>query len=169
MTLGLADARLATEPAAARPIVREARRALADTLDELRELSQGIHPGLLTERGLAPALEELGYRAGTPLQLEVSLGERLSADVEAAVYFLVSEALANVAKHARATGVTVTVRRDGAVVAVEIRDDGVGGADGARGSGLRGLADRVEALGGRLDVESPSGGGTTIRAQIPCA
>jgi signal transduction histidine kinase len=169
MTLGLADARLATEPAAARPIVREARRALADTLDELRELSQGIHPGLLTERGLAPALEELGYRAGLPLHLEVSLGERLSEDVEAAVYFLVSEALANVAKHARATGVTVTVRRDGAVVAVEIRDDGVGGADGARGSGLRGLADRVEALGGRLDVESPSGGGTAIRAQIPCA
>ncbi len=169
MALGLADARLATEPAAARPIVQEARRALAETLDELRELSQGIHPGILTERGLPAALDELAYRAGIPLDRRVALEGRLPEAVEAAVYYLVSESLTNVVKHAEASQARVAVERRNGTVVVEVADDGAGGADAGAGSGLRGLSDRVQALGGRLDVRSPEGRGTVVRAEIPCA
>jgi signal transduction histidine kinase len=168
MALGLADARLETDPKAARPILHEARRAVTDALTELRELSQGIHPGILTERGLAAALDELAYRSSVPLDLDVALEERLRQPVEAAVYFLVSESLTNIAKHANATVATVTVARHEDTVVVEVADDGAGGADASGGSGLRGLADRVQALGGRLLVGSPAGGGTVVRAEIPC-
>jgi signal transduction histidine kinase len=141
---------------------------LGAALQELRELSQGIHPGILTERGLGPALRELAYGAPVPIELAVPLEERLPQPVEAAAYYVVAEALTNVAKYASATAVSVSVdRRDGRAV-VEISDDGVGGADPARGSGLRGLADRVEALGGLLDLESRPGQGTRVRAEIPC-
>jgi signal transduction histidine kinase len=169
MTLGLAEARLDGDAAGAAPVLGQARAALTDALRELRELSQGIHPVILAERGLRAALEELAYGPGVPLELETEgLAERLPERVEAAAYFVVSEALANVAKHARASAVRVTVTAAGGQLTVEVADDGVGGADGSRGSGLHGLADRVDALGGRLKVVSPAGHGTVLRAEIPC-
>jgi signal transduction histidine kinase len=169
MSLGLAERKLQTDPDAARPILHEARESLAMALQELRELSQGIHPVLLTERGLEAALGELPLRMPVPLELEVSLDERLPVRVEAAAYYVVSEALANVTKYAQATAVRVRVDRIDGQALVEVADDGVGGADRSRGSGLRGLADRVEALGGSFALVSPGGRGTVVRAEIPCA
>jgi len=138
-------------------------------LDELRELARGIHPAVLTDRGLEPALQSLVARAPVPVSVEAPAEERLPGPVESAAYFVVSEALANVAKYARATHAEVAVRRDNGRVTVEITDDGVGGADAARGSGLHGLADRVAALDGTLSLDSPAGRGTRVRAEIPCA
>jgi len=169
MTLGLADSRLDRDAPAARSLLGEARASLSDALRELRELSQGIHPGILNERGLRAALEELAYGARLPLELDVGLSERLPDRVEAAAYYVVSEALTNIAKHADASAVRIRVQRTDGGAVVEIADDGVGGADRARGTGLRGLADRVDALGGRLRVESPPGRGTVVHAEIPCA
>jgi signal transduction histidine kinase len=168
MELGLAESKLATETSEAEPIVAGARRDLLAALDELRELSRGIHPGVLTERGLQRALKELAYRTPIPLDLDVAVERRLPAQVEVAAYFVVSEALANVAKHAHATAATVRVARTDGRAIVEVVDDGVGGAD-LNGSGLRGLTDRVEALGGSLALVSPPGAGTVIRVEIPCA
>jgi signal transduction histidine kinase len=168
MMLGLAESRLANDSESAAPIIGEARQALSDALVELRELSQGIHPGILTERGLEPALGELAYRAGVAVNLDVSLEERLPEQVEATAYYVVSESLANVAKYARATAVSIQVGRSEGQAVVEVVDDGIGGADGARGSGLRGLRDRVEALGGRFSLASPPGRGTIVRVEIPC-
>src|SRR5215207_102219 len=169
MTLGLADSRLDRDPPAARSLLDEARASLTDALRELRELSQGIHPGILNERGLRAALEELAYSARLPLELEIALSQRLPDRVEAAAYYVVSEALTNIAKHAEASAVRIRVQRTDGRAVVEVADDGVGGADNARGTGLRGLADRVDALGGRLRVESPRGRGTVVHAEIPCA
>jgi signal transduction histidine kinase len=169
MSLGLAGSKLSSDPRAARRILDETRTALGAALQELRELSQGIHPGILTERGLGPALQELAYGAPIPVELAVSFGERLPEPAEAAAYYVVAEALTNVAKYASATLVSVTVSNRSGQAVVEVSDDGVGDADPARGSGLGGLADRVEALGGRFAVESPPGGGTRLRAEIPCA
>ena len=138
---------------------------LAD--DELRELARGVHPAILTEEGLAAALESLAARSPVPVELQVLEG-LMPAPVEATAYFLVSEALANVAKHAAATRAAVSVARCDDLLAIEVVDDGVGGARPVDGSGLSGLANRVEALGGRLRVESPAGGGTRIAAEIPC-
>jgi signal transduction histidine kinase len=137
-------------------------------VEELRELARGVHPAILTEDGLAAALESLVSRIPFPVDLDAA-GGRLPAQVEATAYFVACEALANVVKHARASTAAVrTVRRNGLLV-VEVEDDGIGGAVAANGSGLRGLADRVEALGGRLRVESPAEGGTRIVGEIPCA
>jgi signal transduction histidine kinase len=169
MTLGLADSRAERRPGDVRPLLEQARAALSDALKELRELSQGIHPGILTERGLAAAIEELAYGARLPLDLDIRLAERLPDRVEAAAYYVVSEALTNIAKHAQATAVRIQVERDDDRAVVEIADDGIGGAGGGGGTGLRGLTDRVDALGGRLRVESPPGRGTIVRAEIPCA
>jgi signal transduction histidine kinase len=169
MALGLADSKLESDPKASREILQEARDGLSVALRELRDLSQGIHPAILTERGLAPALDELVYRVPMPVDVVVSLDGRLPDRVEAAAYYVVAEALTNVAKYASATGVSVTVGRRNGLAVVEVADDGVGGADPRRGSGLRGLADRVEALGGAFAVESPEGLGTILRADIPCA
>jgi signal transduction histidine kinase len=168
MALGLAESKLASDPEAARKIVDESRNTLATALEELRELSQGIHPGILTERGLGPALQDLAYAAPVPIELSVPLERRLPPPVEAAAYYVVAEALTNVAKYAAASAVSVSVRQRNGQALVEVRDDGVGGADRARGSGLRGLTDRVEALGGHLLVESPPGRGTHLKAEIPC-
>jgi signal transduction histidine kinase len=168
MTLGLADSRLERDPAAVKSLLDQARASLSDALVELRELSQGIHPALLTERGLPAALEDLAYGTRLPLELDVGLAERLPERVEAAAYFVVAESLTNIAKHAGASAVRVRVQRTDGRAVVEVADDGVGGADGARGTGLRGLADRVDALGGRLHVESPPGRGTVVHAEIPC-
>lgn len=167
MELGLAQSKLPPD-ASAGPIIAGARRDLLAALEELRELSRGIHPGVLTERGLTRALKELAYRTPVPLELDVKLEQRLPAQVEVAAYFVICEALANVAKHADATAATVRVGRTNGHALVEVADDGVGGAD-ANGSGLRGLADRVEALGGRLSLVSPPAVGTVVRVEIPCA
>jgi signal transduction histidine kinase len=153
----------------ARLRVAQARREIATSLGELREVARGIHPAVVSGHGLAVALEQLAARAPVPVRLTVATGGRLPEAVEVASYYLVAESLANVAKHAGASSVTVDVSRMNGQVVIEIVDDGIGGADTERGSGLRGLADRVEALGGRLRIWSPGGGGTRVRAEIPCA
>jgi signal transduction histidine kinase len=149
-------------------LLDRAQEELQTSLAELRELARGIHPAVLTDRGLEPALEALAARVPVPVTLEVEADERLPGPVESAAYFVVSEALANVAKYAKASHATVQVRRVNGRVSVEVADDGIGGAELGRGSGLRGLADRVAALDGTLSVESPPGEGTRLRAQIPC-
>jgi signal transduction histidine kinase len=169
MSLGLLESKLPPDQGEAVPIVREAQNALALALEELRELTQGIHPTLLVERGLPVALEALCRRAGLPAHLKVDLDTRLSDQVETAAYYFASEALSNAAKHSHGSEVRVDVSRDGRTLAVEVADDGIGGASIGPGSGLRGLADRVEALGGRFTVSSPPGQGTRLRAEIPCA
>jgi signal transduction histidine kinase len=146
-----------------------ARREIALSLDELRDVARGIHPAVLSGHGLAVAVESLSARAPLPVRFAIDVEGRLPERVEVAAYYVVSESLTNIAKHAQASEARVSVgRRDGHVV-VEVVDDGVGGADTERGSGLRGLADRVEALGGRLRVWTPAGGGTRVQAEIPCA
>jgi signal transduction histidine kinase len=167
LALGLAESKLGSDQDEAREIIEEARQALGVALQELREFSQGIHPAVLTERGLGPALRELVYLAPVSIELEVD-EERLPQPVEAAAYYVVAEALANVAKYASADAVSVTVERRNGAALVEVADDGIGGADPAKGSGLRGLSDRVEALGGTLALESSPGHGTRLRAEIPC-
>jgi signal transduction histidine kinase len=148
-------------------LLDEAQQELRTSLEELRELARGIHPAVLTDRGLEPALQALVSRAPVPVTLETRTRERLPEPVEAAAYFVVSEGLANVAKYAEATHASVAVRQDNGSVSVEVSDDGVGGADAARGTGLRGLQDRLAALDGTLWLESPAGGGTRLRAKIP--
>jgi signal transduction histidine kinase len=168
MSLGLAEARLPPNAGQAKPIVAGARDALAAALAELRDLTQGIYPTILTERGLSAALDELCGRSAVTAHLRLFLDSRLPIPVETAAYYVVSEALTNVAKHAHASEVRVAASCTGGVLTVEVADDGAGGAETGRGSGLRGLADRVEALGGRLTVSSPPGQGTTLRAEFPC-
>jgi signal transduction histidine kinase len=140
---------------------------LQTSLSELRELARGIHPAVLSDRGLEPALQALASRAPVPVTVQADDATRLPARVETAAYFVVSEALTNVAKYAQATHARVAVRQVNGRVTVEVADDGVGGADAAQGSGLRGLADRVAALDGTLSLESPAGRGTILRAEIP--
>ncbi len=169
MSLGLLESKLPAEATAARPLVRETREGLATALDELRELTHGINPPLLAERGLAAALDELCRRAALPTRTQLEVDQRLPDQIESAAYFVASEALTNAAKHAHATEVAVAASCDGRRLVVEVTDDGIGGAGIGAGSGLRGLADRVEALGGKFTVSSPPGRGTTLRAEIPCA
>jgi signal transduction histidine kinase len=145
-----------------------ARSELDQALGELRELARGIHPSVLTDRGLGAALDGLARRAPLPVELEETAAERLPDRVESAAYFVVAEALTNVAKYAQATHARVNVSRHSGRILVEVSDDGVGGADPATGSGLRGLRDRVSAVGGRLEVDSRPGQGTTVRATMPC-
>ncbi len=142
------------------------REELAHALEELRELARGIHPAVLTDRGLAAAVDALVSRSPVPVVADVPR-ERLPPAVEAALYYVVSESLANVAKYAGASSVRVRVVHEDGTAAVEVADDGAGGADPERGSGLRGLLDRVEALNGTLVVDSPPGGGTRVRAEVP--
>lgn len=168
MSLGLLETKLPAQ-AAAQPIVRETRAALAAALEELRELTHGINPPLLTERGLPAALDELCRRAALPTHLDLALDRRLPDQIESAAYFVASEALANAAKHSHGSEIRVAASCHGHRLTVEVADDGIGGASPGGGTGLRGLADRVEALGGRFTVSSPPGRGTTLRAEIPCA
>jgi signal transduction histidine kinase len=152
------------------PLIDEIGEKLATGLAELRELARGIHPAVLTQRGLGPAIEMLAERMSIPVECRVDVGEeRLAPPIEAAAYFVVSEGLTNVSRYARASRVVVAVRRVGDEVAVDVRDDGIGGADMASGSGLRGLADRIAALDGTLRVTSPPDGGTWLEARIPGA
>jgi signal transduction histidine kinase len=148
-------------------LLDDAMTELTAGLSELRELARGIHPAVLTERGLDPALAALAARAPLPVTISAPLDARLPPPVEAAAYFVVMEALTNVAKYASATAAEVTVQQINGHVVIDVADDGVGGADPAAGTGLAGIADRVAALGGRLKVESPPGGGTVVRAEMP--
>jgi signal transduction histidine kinase len=167
LTLRMAEARAQQRDPEATALIRSAGEEAGLALKELRDLARGIHPAILTNRGLAAALHDLAARATLPVEIAAAPGERLPDEVEAAAYFIVSECLANVGKHAQATGAAVSVRTDGAALLVEVSDDGNGGADVTNGSGIQGLRDRVGALGGRLAVDSPAGGGTRIVATIP--
>jgi signal transduction histidine kinase len=140
---------------------------LTNVLEELREMSRGIHPAILTEGGLAPALKTLARRSPVPVALEVRCECRLAPGIEAAAYYTVAEALTNAAKHAGASRVEIDLRVEDGSLHLSIRDDGVGGADPSRGSGLIGLRDRVEALGGTIEFDSPTGLGTRLDAEIP--
>ena len=166
LSVRLAERRLGDESAAG-SVLAQVAEELAATLDELRELAHGIHPAVLTSRGLGAALETLAARAPLPVDTVAIPDERLPEPIEATAYYVVAEALTNVAKYARASGATVSVARAGERLDVEVRDDGIGGASIDRGSGLRGLADRVEAVRGTLEIDSPPGRGTAILASIP--
>ena len=165
--LTLIGVKLEKDPPAAREILAAAQDELVKGLDELRELARGLHPAVLTDRGLGPALQALVKRAPVPVEITELPEERLADPVEAAAYYVVAEAITNVAKYARASHVTVSVRRSNECATVTVTDDGVGGADAAEGTGLRGLADRIEALQGHLYLDSPPERGTRISAEIP--
>jgi signal transduction histidine kinase len=167
LTLGLAQARMETDPKAAAELIAQAREEAQHAVSELRELARGIHPAILSDRGLAAALEALAARAPVPVEVTGVPENGLRRGVEAAAYFVVAEALTNVAKYANASCATVELSLEEDCLRVQIRDDGVGGADPAMGTGLSGLCDRVEALDGRLDVHSPRGEGTTITVEMP--
>jgi signal transduction histidine kinase len=167
LQLSLLKGRIQSDPATAEQLATSAGDELALSLAELRELARGIHPAVL-EHGLAAALESLAARAAVPTKVMFETSEPLPEPVELAAYFVASEALANIAKYAHASTVSVRVWRNGHIASIEIADDGIGGADDTAGSGLRGLADRVEALDGHLRVSSPIGAGTVVTAELPC-
>jgi signal transduction histidine kinase len=169
LQLGLAKTKLRDDPDTAERILDGSRVELASALEELRELARGIHPAILTDRGLPAALEALAARAPVPVEVEGVPEERMPTPVEAVAYFVVAESLTNMAKYAEAEHASVRVLRENGYAVVEIEDNGIGGADPSAGTGLRGLADRLAALDGRLEVDSPPGVGTTVRARIPCA
>jgi PAS domain S-box-containing protein len=169
LSLRLAQAKLHDDPAAAQALLESSSQELAAALEELRELARGLHPAVLTDRGLEAALEALADRAPVPVVLDHVAEGRLPPPVEAAAYYVVAESLTNVAKYAEASSARVRVEQQNGYAIVEVEDDGVGGVDITRGSGLRGLADRVEALDGRLIVSSEAGHGTRVRAEIPCS
>ncbi len=168
LNMRMARSKLREEPEAAEQLLDSAGDELDAALEELRELARGIHPAVLSDRGLDTALETLARRAPVPVELSSLPEERLPEAVELAAYYVVSEALTNVAKYADASGATVGVERDNGRLVVRVSDDGVGGADPEQGSGLRGLEDRLAVIEGRLEVDSEPGHGTTITAEIPC-
>jgi signal transduction histidine kinase len=167
VTLGLAEAQLASDPSHAARLIAQAREEAQLAVKELRELARGIHPALLSDRGLGAALEALASRAPIPVTVSGVPEAPLREPVEAAAYFVTAEALTNVAKYARASEASVELATEDDCLRVSVRDDGVGGADPSTGSGLRGLCDRVEALDGRLEIESPPGSGTTLTVKLP--
>ena len=169
ISLKTAQQRWDEAPEQARDLVEAALEQMQAGIRDLRDLAAGIHPSVLTDRGLLAALEALASRSPLPVELGELPAQRLPAPVETSAYFVVAEALTNAAKHARASHVEVNVPVADGAATVEVRDDGAGGADASAGSGLRGLADRVNALGGKLEVDSPPGAGTTVRARIPVA
>ncbi|MCO1659061.1 sensor histidine kinase [Pseudonocardia humida] len=168
MRLGVAREALAADPGAAATLLDEAHEGTEEAMAELRAVIRTIYPPILADRGLAGAVRALAARAGIPVRLEVDDPGRLPAPVEAAAYFVVSEGLSNASRHGGAAEATVRIARRGATLAVEIHDNGGGGADEARGSGLAGLRGRVAALDGAVTVASPAGGPTTVRAELPC-
>ncbi len=166
--LGAAREKMDTDPDAARVMVADAHEEAKAALKEIRDLVRGIHPVILEDRGLDAALSAVVARAPVPVTLDVQVRERPPAAVESAAYFVVNEALTNVARHAQATRASVAIARAGDRLVVEVRDDGIGGADASLGSGLQGLRDRVSGLGGSMVVVSPEGGPTTISVELPC-
>ena len=165
LTLRLAEARLQGGPAAR--LVAQAREEAQLAIQELRELARGIHPALLSDRGLGAALEALATRAPVPVHISGVPADGLCQAVEAAAYYVTAEALTNVAKYAHASEASVQLSVEDDCLRLQVRDDGVGGADPSTGSGLRGLRDRVDALDGHLELDSPPGGGTTVTVEIP--
>jgi signal transduction histidine kinase len=171
VSLGL---KLRSAEASVPPDLGSVREQLAEIVDgltgvstDLQEISRGIHPAILSRGGLGPALKTLARRSSVPVELRLGIDQRLPDSVEVAAYYVVAESLTNAAKHAQASTITVTVDTDGPNVRLSIRDDGIGGANSGRGSGLTGLTDRVEALGGHLQISSPTGSGTSLLATIP--
>jgi signal transduction histidine kinase len=168
LTLRLARLQLANDPGETEDLLTEASDELQGAIDELRELARGIHPAVLTERGLGPALEVLADHARLPVELAAQIPGDLPSTVEAVVYYVAAEGLTNIAKYSHATAATLRLEGNSKNVVLSVRDNGTGGADPNRGTGLRGLADRVEALGGKLELHSPPGQGTLLTASIPC-
>lgn len=169
MTLGLAESTMATDAALGRPLVGEAKDAVLAALDDLRAVCQGVHPPILTERGLVGAVQELTATASVPVSLTLDVSGPLRPELESTAYYVLAESLANITKHARADSASVSVRSSERTLTIAVSDDGVGGADAANGTGLAGMAGRVEAIGGVLRVTSPVGQGTRIVAELPCA
>jgi signal transduction histidine kinase len=169
MELGMALEKFDTDPAAARDLLGGAHQELQRAVAELRNLARGIHPAVLTDRGLDAALSALAARSPLPVRLDVALPQRPPASVEATAYFIVAEALTNAARYARASTVDVRVRLAGDTLRIEVADDGVGGAEERPGGGLAGLADRASSVEGSLRVSSPAGGPTVVAAELPCA
>jgi signal transduction histidine kinase len=167
LTLRLARLQLEKNPAETDHLLTEASDELQSAIDELRELARGIHPAMLADRGLGPALEVLVDHSHLPVNLETHIPTRLPSPVEAAVYYVAAEGLTNIAKYAHATSATLRLDASNKHVVLRVGDNGAGGADPSRGSGLRGLADRLEALGGKLELHSPPGHGTLLTASIP--
>jgi signal transduction histidine kinase len=167
VTLGLAESQLESDPEGAARLIAQAREEAQLAVKELRELARGIHPALLSERGLGPALEALARRAPIPVTVSGVPDVEICHPIESAAYFCTAEALTNVAKYAHASTASVELSVDDDRLRLEVRDDGIGGADPSIGSGLRGLHDRVDVLDGRLEVDSPPGGGTTVRIELP--
>jgi signal transduction histidine kinase len=167
LTLRLAQRRLPDAPEQAQDLIATSIDQVARGLADLRDLAHGIHPAVLTDRGVGPALEALAATAPVPVRVVDEFGLRLPADIESALYFAAAEAIANVCKHSDARTVGIVVGCADHTVFVEVTDDGVGGASPELGTGLRGLVDRLETVGGRLEVRSPAGGGTSLRARVP--
>ena len=167
VTLGLAEARFASDPESAFKLIAQAREEAQAAVKELRELARGIHPAVLSDRGLGAALEALAARAPVPVEVSGVPKHPLTHEVEACAYFVTAEALTNVAKYAHASAAWVELSLEDDRLRVQVRDDGVGGADPTSGTGLRGLRDRVDALDGDLEVDSPPGGGTIVTVEVP--
>jgi signal transduction histidine kinase len=167
MDLGMARERLSRDPDGARELLDKAHAASKEAITEMRQVARGIHPPVLTDRGLDAALSALAARSPVPVEVHVDVPMRPSPTVEAIAYFCVSEALTNVAKHSRATAARVDVRNAGDRLEVHVSDNGIGGADEAGGTGLHGLSDRVRAVDGSIEVTSPPGGPTVIVVSLP--
>jgi signal transduction histidine kinase len=171
VSLGLAvraaEADLPPEREDVRDALSRVAMGLADAVEDLQEISRGIHPAILSKGGLGPALKTLAHRSAIPVDLDIATDVRLPESIEVAAYFVASEALANSAKHSEASRIDVSLRQQDGSLSLSVRDDGVGGADAARGSGLVGLIDRVEALGGSIAIQSREGEGTLIRVELP--
>jgi signal transduction histidine kinase len=168
MSLGMAEEEIDRDPAAARQLVAEARASASIALSELRGLVRGIHPPVLTERGLGGAVEALALASAVPVEVDVQLDQRLPAPLESALYFVIAEALANVARHGDASWAFVRLWRDDGRLRLLVHDDGRGGADPAHGSGLRGIQQRLAAFDGSLTLTSPPHGPTELFAELPC-
>jgi signal transduction histidine kinase len=168
MELGLAREKLASDPEAARKLIDASHEDAKLVLSDLRDLVRGIHPAVLTDRGLDAAISAIAGRSPIPITVDITLNERLPEEVEGTAYFVVVEALTNVAKHSGATSASVAIRRQRGWLRLVISDNGRGGADLAKGSGLRGLRDRIHALDGTFALQSPAGKGTTLMVEIPC-
>jgi signal transduction histidine kinase len=169
MNLGMATDKIDKDPTAARALLDEAHADAKHAMVELRNLARGIHPAVLSDRGLDAALSSLAGKAPVPVAVEVWVPERPPAAIETTAYYVVAEALTNIAKHAGASRAAVTVARQNGHLKVEVTDDGIGGADAARGTGLAGLVDRVTAVDGTVRLSSPVGGPTILTVELPCA
>lgn len=168
MDLGMARTKLATDPEAAAELVAQAHQESKWAIAELRDIARGIHPPLLSDRGLDGALPALTDRCRIPVDLTVRIGMRPASAVESIAYYTVAELLTNITKHARATHASVVAVRTGDLLTIEVSDDGIGGADTTAGRGLRGIAERLRTIDGILSITSPTGGPTTIRLELPC-